>query len=312
MNALTFWKRFFFLCLCVILLDFLIGKSLEFFYFKQKKGRVYNITVALEKQTSDVLILGSSRAMHHYNPEILSDSLKRSCYNAGYDGQSILYCKGVLDVVLERHKPKVVILDLTLSEFDQKETSYDMLYALNPYVKRHPILWKTLSLKSKAEKIKHFSSIYPYNSMIVEIAIGNMSGSLKKREISENGFTPSIGIWKEKITTVDFPDSALDAVKTKAFKDICSFCSENNIDLYVVISPAFHIIENVSSSISYLERVCDSLNVPLLNFINDINYMDNHHYKDMTHLNAQGADLFSKDVSHRILAIKDGNCGLIN
>ena len=312
MNALTFWKRFFFLCLCVILLDFSIGKFLEFFYFKQKKGRVYNVTVALEKQTCDVLILGSSRAMHHYNPEILSDSLKHSCYNAGLDGQSILYSKGVFDVVIERHKPKVVILDLTLSEFDQEQTSYDMLYILNPYVRRHPILWKTLSLKSKAEKIKHLSSIYPYNSLIAEIAIGNISVSLKPNEISETGFTPSYGIWKEKITTVDFPDSALDAVKTKAFEDICSFCSENNIDLYVVISPAFLIIENVSSSISYLEWACDSLNVTLLNFINDINYMDNNHFGDMVHLNAQGADLFSKDVSHRILTIKDDAAILID
>ena len=305
MSALTFWKRFFFICLCVILLDFSIGKALEFFYFKQNKGRVYNITVALEKQTCDVLILGSSRAMHHYNPEILSDSLKLSSYNAGLDGQSILYSKGVLDVVLERYKPKIIILDLTLSEFDPKGNSYDMLYALNPYVKRHPILWKTLSHKSKPEKIKHLSSIYPYNSMIVEIAIGNMSRSFKKREISENGFFPSVGIWKEEITTVDFPDSALDAVKTKAFEDICSLCSENNIDLYVVISPAFQMIENVSSSISYLERVCDSLNIPLLNFINDMNYVDNSHFKDMTHLNGQGADLFSKDVSHRILTISN-------
>lgn len=72
--------RFFFLLaslfavLCI--LDYGIGKFLEYLYFNQKQGKLYNITYAIEKQTNDVIIMGSSRAMHHYNPDIISDSLK--------------------------------------------------------------------------------------------------------------------------------------------------------------------------------------------------------------------------------------------
>ena len=291
--------------MCLIILDFSIGRALEFFYFKQKKGKLYNVTVALEKQTCDVLIFGSSRAMHHYNPEIISDSLKLTCYNVGYDGQSILYCKGALDIVLERYTPKIIIWDINHYDFmNERQTSYDLLSVLNPYVKRHPALWQTLSLKSKTEKIKHLSSIYPYNSMLVRIVSGNMSG--KTKDDTNNGFTPQDGIWKENMDSIYFSVSSLDKNKMTAFEDIYSICSKKHIRLYVVISPIFQHIIDVSSnsSLSYLVQTCDSFNIPLLNFINDKNYLDRELFLNVDHLNTEGADVFSKDVSHRILSIK--------
>ena len=137
--------------------------------------------------------------------------------------------------------------------------------------------------------------------MAARIISGNISGQTK--DVSEDGFTPQDGIWKEEIETKTYSVSTSDANKIKAFEDICYICSANNINLYVVISPLFEIVENTSSTLLYMEQTCRDLNIPLLNFINDTSYFNNEYFLDAVHLNSQGADLFSKDLSHRILTI---------
>jgi len=302
MTHIVFWKKFLFFFLCLILLDFVIGNVLEHFYFTQNKGKLYNVTVALEKQTCDILIFGSSRAMHHYNPEIITDSLGLSCFNAGYDGQSILYCNGMLDVILERYTPKMIILDVTTQDFSESSVSYDLLYVLDPYVRRHPVLWNTLSLKSRFEKIKHLSSIYPYNSMLARIIVGNIS--IKSKDASDNGFTPQDGVWKGEALPEVYPEGKSDPNKLNAFNAFCKKCIKNNIKLYLVISPLYKLVENESSTVKYLNQIREKKGIPLFNFTNDSNYSSNEYFLDDSHLNAKGADKFSSDISHQILALK--------
>ena len=96
----------------VFLLDFSIGKTLRYFYFKQKCGRQYRATYAIEKTTADVLIFGSSRAYHHYVPGIIEDKMQQSCYNTGSPGQSLLFNYATLKAILKRYSPKLIVLDV--------------------------------------------------------------------------------------------------------------------------------------------------------------------------------------------------------
>ena len=59
-------KAFVFLAILVIL-DFLIGSILEYFYFKQESGLLYRTTYSLDSTHADFLVLGSSTANHHYD-----------------------------------------------------------------------------------------------------------------------------------------------------------------------------------------------------------------------------------------------------
>ena len=304
MTGITFWKKIFVFILCLILLDFLVGKALEHFYFTQKSGKLHNVTIALEQQTCEVLIFGSSRAMHHYDPEIITDTLGLSCYNIGYDGQSIMYCNGVLDVILERYTPKMIVLDINPMDFEETAGAYDLLYVLNPYAKRHPVLWNTLSLKTTAEKIKHLSSIYPYNSMILRIAAGNIPG--KRKDTSDNGFTAQEGTWPDIAKSEFYPAVTLDMNKIDAFNSFCLKCSENNIKLYVVVSPMYKLVENTSSTIDYLIQKCSTSNILFIDYTSVNKYANNAYFLDPDHLNVIGSNLFSKDIAHKIsLSLSD-------
>lgn len=61
-----------------------------------------NSVQALFKRQAEVLILGPSTANHHFDCQILKDSLGMTCYNAGRDGQNIIYNAMVLDAFLTR------------------------------------------------------------------------------------------------------------------------------------------------------------------------------------------------------------------
>ena len=299
MNSKIFGKTFIFLLVCLFVLDLLIGKVLKFSYFNQKNGKLYNLTIGLEHQQNDVLIFGSSRAMHHYDPEIISDSLMMTCYNMGYDGKGILYHNAVLDVILERYTPKIIVLDILSEELFEKPQSYDHLSILNPYAHNHPVLWNTLSLVSPFEKLKHISFIYPYNSTLLRVIAGNIKRGGK--DISDNGFTPQDGLIKLPVKQVPINmDVRIDSNKLDAFDKFLLKCAENNVELYIVFSPTFSTPQ-ASSSMECIADRCDDIGIPFINFSNNRNYTNYELFLDVDHLNSHGAVVFSKDIASKIL-----------
>jgi hypothetical protein len=287
-----------FLCLLGIFIisDIIIGAGLQSLYFRQKQGKYYSLTYALEQQNADILIFGSSRAMHHYNPDIISDSLQMSCFNAGYDGQSILCHKAFLDVIIGRYTPKVIILDVNTGELDISEKSYDMLSVLNPYVKRHPILWETVKMRSPFEKIKHLSRVYPYNSVLGRTVMGNLN--FKTRDVTENGFYAIKGILIDSLKEVTYKEVLLDDNKINAFNQFLSDCTRRGITVYIVKSPAFQYETNNSNSMAYIIAACEQQQIPFISYQNREDFADNRLFRDPTHLNDIGADKFSSDIAH--------------
>ncbi|WP_322934062.1 hypothetical protein VCM39_09995 [Bacteroides sp. CG01] len=300
--------RFFFLfanlfaVLCI--LDYGIGKFLEYLYFNQKQGKLYNITYAIEEQTNDVIVMGSSRAMHHYNPDIISDSLKLSCYNAGYDGQGILYHEAILNTILQRYTPKIIILDVNNYELSINEASYDLLSILNPYVAKHPILKETVNQKGKFERYKFLSHIYPYNSLFARIIMGNLNFSTK--DVSENGFTAQTGIWEQPIDSITFlKNEILDKQKVHSLNKFLKECKKKGTSLYVIYSPTYRKEKNVSKSINYIKNTCKEYDIPFISYQNNPNFTNNLLFHDFDHLNDKGAEYFSSDIVTYIKKIRN-------
>ena len=170
-SKIVFLYKLIRLIIILFTLDFSIGHFCKHLYFSQKSGLNYRTTYALEKTNEDMLIFGSSRANHHYNPQIFTGVTGLSCYNVGRDGQSIFYHHAVQKATLTRYKPKIIILDVVFTDFEsaQSEESLDRLAALLPYYKTHKEIQNIVNQRSKFEKFKLWSKIYPYNSLILTI-----------------------------------------------------------------------------------------------------------------------------------------------
>ena len=296
-----FLLKLVFLFSIVFVLDFSIGKLLNYYYFKQERGSQYLTTFAAEQMKADFVIFGSSRANHHYRPDIFEKGLHLSFFNAGRDGNFLFYHYAILKAVLKRYTPKVVILDFIHGEFSKNQDSYDRISSLLPYYRRHPEMRSVIELKSPFEKVKMLSSIYPNNSNFLIIAGGNAFFSKKKR-IDSKGYIPRFEIWNKPIENEKMTFKyELDATKIKIFELFIKDCVSSKVKLYIICSPYFVQSKFPDYSITVAETIAKKSGIPFWDYSRDSAFTGNAKlFADPAHLNDSGAKIFSLKVVDRI------------
>lgn len=289
----------------VILLDFSIGFLLRKFYFGQKYGTQARTTYAIESTTADVVIFGSSRANHHYVPQIFEDSLGLSFYNAGRDGNSIMYHYAVLSSIVERYTPKIVILDLMAAEFEKKQDKYDRLSGLMPYYRSHPEIRSVINEKSKVEWLKNLSSLYPFNSLLFNVFYNNTEQG-KRKDKNIKGYSELEGTIADRdLKNVSPEKYEVDTVLVNYFKSFVTKCKEKNVKLFVVCSPYFMKLVTRDQSLDIAEKYLKSQNVSFLDYsVEGVFPQSPDYFKDLVHLNKEGSILFSKNLVSIIKQVK--------
>lgn len=299
-NRVPFYARvliFFTLLAC---LDFAIGSLLRHYYYSQNSGWLYRTTYSLEKTTANVLVFGSSTANHHYYPRLFEKELKMSFYNTGRDGNAIFYQYAVLKGVLKRYTPKIVILDFNNNEFSNSQEGYERISSLLPYYYTHPELRPIILLKSPYEKYKLWSKIYPYNSLLFQIAAGNSSlNESRENRGDEDGYVPLHRVWRAPALRVhdDPPQNGLDSNRVAYYKSFIEACLEKHIRLYIFLSPRFIRTTRIDASVEIGKQIAAGYGVPFFDFSrNPIFLRDPSMYADESHLNDFGARIYSAEV----------------
>jgi hypothetical protein len=283
----------------VFILDFAVGTSLRYFYFKETSGFLYRTTYVMEKTQADLLIFGSSRATHNYVPAIFEDSLKMSYYNTGRDGNGIVFQTELLRSVLKRYTPKLIILDY-YGDFKKDAETYDRLSSLLPYYRTHNEVRKTVELRSRFEKIKLLSEVYPFNSDIFSIGIGNLEVN-KKRYADDNGYIPLSKEWHaEADSAKPEPGYTIDPLKLNALKEFIELAKNSGAKLAVIYSPIFRKFRE-NQEIEICKNLCSAENVSLWDYSRDTLFLNNRHlFQDVQHLNNNGATIFSNKVIQKL------------
>ncbi len=304
---LIFLKRLALFILVLVAIDQLLGFGLRQIYFSQTKGQYAQINQAVNKVEADILVFGSSRAIRHYDPAILSAAFGKSCYNVGCDAQQIPYYTALQDVIFRRKKPSMVILDINTWEFIEGSSKYEKLSILLPHCRQHPELIPYQELSSPYERWKLFSQVYPYNSTLF-ISANNILLANKIAK-DENGYnplrkhmTPDEVEYTQKLLNQSQKDDAekkppTDTVAFRLLHQFLNNCTQNGIPTYVVISPKLAPeIPNVRKD-QLIEIVKQYKNVKFLDFTKNDRY-NNHFEKfaDIFHLNKEGAEEFSHEL----------------
>lgn len=297
------------LCFIFILfiLDFSIGSILKYLYFKQDAGLLYRTTYSLDSTTADFLIFGSSTANHHYDPSVFEKRLDMSVYNTGRDANTIFYNYAVFQSILKRYRPKAAILDFNVGEFKVMQDNYDRISSLLPYYHSNPEVQPIIRLKGPFEKFKLISKIYPYNSLLFTILVGNTEYNKSRDYINDkNGFIPLNHVWEKSIRT-SFPAKyKIDSTKIRILKSFVQECENNNIKLYICISPRFIKYTEKDLSVEIVHKIANEYNVPFYNFSNDTLFWNHPDlFADQVHLNGEGAEVFSNKVLDKILQNKE-------
>ena len=174
----------------MFILDRGFGVAMKYLQDHAKGGYVGHHNYILNQSNEDILILGSSRAIHHYNPQIIEDSLGMSCYNCGQDGNGIVLFYGWWQILKNRHLPKMIIydvnpsFDLLVGENNSKYLGWLRSEFENDDVKH---IFEDID---PTEKYKMQSMMYRYNSKFLQNIIDYVHPFFK---IKPNGYLPLEG-----------------------------------------------------------------------------------------------------------------------
>jgi hypothetical protein len=294
----SFSRSFITIALCIFLTDWIIGSGLKYLYKKQTSGALYRSTYGLDSTKADYLVFGSSRACHHYDSEVLADKLQSTVYNCGRDGMGVIYNSAMISAITARYKPKCVIIDLRQDEFTISDDG--KISPLFPY-QDNEIVKSYYHYNGPFENLKLISQIYPYNSILINLLLGITSYD-KKRTEEHNGYLPLNGTTAKKYIRLT-ETNLVDTAKVNCFRALLAKLNKAGILTLVVISPAYSVNIDGKTAALATEMCSRFKSIKFLNFTRGQLCTEGQYFYDVSHLNREGAKVFSNELAAQIRTI---------
>ena len=292
-------------CLLLIATDMVVGNWSEKMYYKSKYGIFHRQIYCLTQSEDEIMILGSSRAAHHYVPQIFEDALGMSCYNAGSDGMCIYYHYGILASRIQRGcPPKKVILEVIGTDVEVSQTAtFSLDAALDRYAPHYGEFAEIDSMfafNGWKSKVKLLSKTYKYNSKLVQTIKCNYIPWPEDR-----GYEALNGVMEvaegKKVADVLGPSSDYPNIEDQKLAYLQKFiddCYANNIELTICYSPYYG--QDTPASISFIQEFAEKKGVTFLNYGNDIRFQKQEFFQDASHLNDTGAKVYSNEIASKL------------
>lgn len=283
----------------VAVVDFAVGKVFHYLQANKAGGRTGAEYYACKESNEDIIIMGSSRASHHYVPQILSDSLGMSCYNTGQDGNGIILQYGRWKMISKRYTPKLIIYDINPA-FDLCQND-NMAYVdrLKPFCDDGEVKSYVAGIFSM-EKWKLFSQMYRYNYKFIEMT----SDCAKRGEDELKGYIPLYGEIRKEMVEAPRPEKnptiIVDKTKIHYLEQFAKECKEKGTKLVFVASPAFRGGSYSVETYAEVSKIADNYQIPFFYYY-DSEYSENpKFFKDSHHLNDEGAVEFTKEIVTKV------------
>lgn len=274
-----------------------MGMVFRSLYFSKKSMENDPMIHAVAGTNEEVLVFGSSRAVHHYDPRILEDSLGKSCYNVGSGGQNIYYHLAILEATLERYIPDIAILELMTIDFEVTPAQWETekLGVLLPFYHNSAGVKKAILRRGSSEKVKNLSSVYSFNSLLYTIFRNNVfpfDNHIK-------GYIPiDDREWKNEIGNAQDDDTKIDSSKMNTLFEFIQLCQSKKIQLHIFISPHYVKVQGDSKYKHIIENIKYEFGLEVNNFENHQTFLkDSKLFADPLHLNSKGAKKYSAIVS---------------
>lgn len=284
-----------------VITDFLFGTLASKLFFNQETGKYARSTYVIKKAKEDIIVFGSSHAHRHYVPEVISEKLSKTCYNAGADGQQLVYHNVLQKMILNRYHPEIIILNIDEEFLFKSNKSIDRLGDLHPYYfDFKDELYATFKLVKQPKDPKLLLKSYQNNSTLIQA----VKYYLKPKK-TLNGYRPLY----EKMTeqkliahkNTNFKKDytkEIDSANIKILKEFINRSKQHNIKLVFFTSPNL-IRKNITKnkSLNLIRQIANKESIPFYDFINNPGYLNKLDlFYDPSHLNDIGARKFTIEV----------------
>lgn len=293
------FTRLFVFALLFVSIDTVIGKSLSALIAKAKGGDTGKNSEIVDMTTADIILFGSSRCDHHYDPRIIADSLGCSCYNAGRDGNGILLMYPYYEMLSARYHPKLIIYDI--SSFDLAYDDYaKYLGWLRQFYGRPQADSMAWSIEPN-EKYKMMSQAYRFNGKGLQI----ISDAIHPIQRDISGYKPLYGTlgYEPKADSADVEQKKIDPFKERYLVRFIQDCKRNKTKLVFMVSPTYGQTRHFAYY-EALSKLCHENDVPFFYNQNDSRFVNNRNFfRDKVHLNNIGAEAYTRLVVSEVKPI---------
>lgn len=275
--------------LLFIVLDFIIGTFGDWLrnYIPATVSQIGKSNASETRIKADVLIIGSSRAAHHYNSKIMQEALGMSVYNAGSDGMGLMYGSCILNSTLKRCKPKIVILELSDAIL---VGDYKTSVPLNVFYNDDAYIKKTInSVDGKTMNVKMMVNMFRFNKLFAKFAEAFISPLDDKSGYEP--LPPNNSILKPEIKPYCISRSDIDTLALSRLYDVMKWSRDYGFRLIIVDSPTLLINQY---NYSELKKICKKEKIVCIDNSNVDSFLNNTgFFIDPVHLNQIGADVYT-------------------
>ncbi len=288
--------------LIFVLIDQLLGFVAHKLFLSQETGKFARSTYVINHSNDEVLLLGSSHTIRQYVPQVVEKKTGLTCYNAGAEGQQLLYQTALLQMILKRAKPKLIVLNIDAHWLYESDVAYSRLNDLNSYYSKHyDVLYPKLKERSQYVPIKMFFRAFQENSTLVHIVRYFFAP-----QVSFKGYRPLYGKMTEfsnEILSNEAISDEIDPFFVKNLKLFIDTAKEKGVNLIFTTSP-FPVKRDYSTNISFqkIKKIAKRSNVPFYDHLNDERFIGNYNmFNDPTHLNHEATLLFTSIIADHII-----------
>ncbi|MCB1095042.1 MAG: hypothetical protein KDN22_05615 [Verrucomicrobiae bacterium] len=285
--------------------DHWVGRELEHLYFHQQSGDDWNTTETLMHSEADIEIFGDSRGSHHYNPKVIEEYLdhKVTCHNGSRTAQTILYSDAVQKALLERHKPRLIILDLNPAATVKLANAAERLSVLSPYYDDVPAIQPILESRSPYERFKLLSHCYRFNSRLptlLKYTLQPETSDLKGHKPLIGQFPPRAFLIPNDSPTADQVPALIDPALERALVSFVQRANAAKVRVILVSSP-IHGLSFERTSEALALKALEGLDFQWWDYLEDSRfYGHTEKFFDRAHLKGAAAEEFSRIIADRV------------
>lgn len=251
---------------------------------------------------ADLIIVGSSRALVHYDCETISKKTGLSCYNLGLNGSNFLLQKEILELYLRKNKaPSKLIWSIDFNTLGKLNTYFGM-EQLVPYM-NEPEIRKIISIQdSNPEYFFYFPLIrYKFNSRMIPIGLLSYLDLVKYKRRVINGYRLMDLKWKggQDLSKKNKPCDQVPIDFLSEFEIQLSELRNSKIEVELVIPPVFRDEIKLARCLDDFEnsflQIAQGSKINLKSYLNSEISLDQIFFYDSFHMNTKGVELWMEE-----------------
>ena len=297
--------------LAFIIISYMLQIIIDTGLKRAKVNKYYDWNLAIKgEMSSDIIILGSSRAWVHYNPKIIEKYTNKSCYNLGIDAANMQIQQTKWNIYKTYNKkPKIIIQNVDLGTLQENENiGYKDQYL--PYLSYDEI-YKPLSKIDNELWIDKWMPLYKYHGYVSNAMLGVCSFfyMCKPKYSKYKGFEGHNLSWvdnnnfkrNKKNSSLQIYDNGLNLLNA-----LVSECKKDSIMLILSWSPQYYELIQIQEPERSIikEKIVrisnENAHVEFWDYSQDsLNYSKEYFYNSL-HLNTKGAMIFSEKFAKKL------------